>query len=138
QYQITTSVNGTAGPTSTITVSAPQSGPGDTPAAVSLPNQQKPASILIFNLYSSSINNVTNDTRISLTNTNSVSPVMVHLFFVDGSSGSVKDQFVTLTQNQTTTFMASDIDPEVTGYIIAVAVDSNGCPTITPRWVSQA
>ena len=138
QYQITTTVNGTAGPSSTITVSAPQSGPGDAPAAISMPNQQKPASVLIYNLYSSSINTTTSDTSISLTNTNSASPVMVHLFFVDGTTGIVKDQFLTLTQNQTSTFLASDIDPEVTGYIIAVAVDSNGCPTIKNNLIGRA
>jgi hypothetical protein len=63
------------------------------------------------------------DSQISLTNTNPVNPAYVHLFFVDGSSCTVADQIVTLTQNQTISFLASDFDPGVTGYLIAVAVD---------------
>jgi hypothetical protein len=86
--------------------------PGNMPIAAGLPNQQKPGSLLIFNLYTSSVNTSLSDTQISLTNTNPVSPANVHLFFVDGSSCSVADQIVTLTQNQTVTFRASDVDPE--------------------------
>jgi hypothetical protein len=41
----------------------------------------------------------------------------------------VADSILCLTANQTTTFLASDLDPGTTGYIIAVAVDGNGCPT---------
>jgi hypothetical protein len=33
-----------------------------------------------------------------------------------------------LTENQTTTFLASDLDPGITGYLLAIAVDNNGCP----------
>jgi hypothetical protein len=100
------------------------------PIAVRLPNPQKPGSLLIFNVYTSSVNTTLSDTQISLTNTNPVSPANVHLFFVDGSSCSVADQIVTLTQNQTVTFRASDVDPGVTGYLIAVAVDQSGCPVV--------
>src|SRR4030095_14419835 len=38
------------------------------------------------------------------------------------------DAYVCLTVGQTTSFLVSDLDPNVTGYIIAVAVDSQGCP----------
>jgi hypothetical protein len=100
------------------------------PIAARLPNPQKPGSLLIFNVYTSSVNTTLSDTQISLTNTNPVSPANVHLFFVDGSSCSVADQIVTLTQNQTVTFRASDVDPGVTGYLIAVAVDQSGCPVV--------
>src|SRR5262249_35719657 len=51
-------------------------------------------------------------------------------FFVDGSNCSVADSFVCLTANQTMSFLASDLDPGTTGYLIAVAVDRQGCPTI--------
>ncbi|NDD64335.1 MAG: hypothetical protein EBZ36_10200, partial [Acidobacteria bacterium] len=122
----------------TVTVTAPQSGPGNLPASAVLPSQQKPGSVLIFNLYTSSINSGLNDTQISLTNTNPVNPVNVHLFFVDGQSCAVSDQFITLTQNQTSSFRASDIDPEVTGYLIAVAIDSNGCPLISNFLIGRA
>ncbi|MFZ4795436.1 MAG: FG-GAP repeat protein, partial [Blastocatellia bacterium] len=130
QYCITSMIGTTPGPTTCIRVNTPASGPGNMPIAARLPNPQKPGSLLIFNVYTSSVNTTLSDTQISLTNTNPVSPANVHLFFVDGSSCSVADQIVTLTQNQTVTFRASDVDPGVTGYLIAVAVDQSGCPVV--------
>lgn len=121
-----------------LTVNPPQSGPGNAPTAAVLPSQQKPGSLLIYSLYTSSVNKSTNDTEISLTNTNPVNPVNVHLFFVDGGAAAVSDQFVTLTQNQTLSFLASDIDPEVTGYMIAVAIDADGCPIISNYLIGRA
>jgi hypothetical protein len=44
---------------------------------------------------------------------------------VDGASCAVLDAYVCLTQNQTTTFLASDFDPGNTGYLVAVAVETN-------------
>ena len=38
------------------------------------------------------------------------------------------DSFICLTPQQTMTFLASDFDPGTTGYILAVATDSTGCP----------
>jgi hypothetical protein len=35
---------------------------------------------------------------------------------------------VTLTPSQTVSFLASDLDPTVTGYMVALAVDENGIP----------
>ena len=68
------------------------------------------------------------NTRINLTNTDQLRPAFVHLFFVDGTTCSVADNYICLTPNQTTSFLASDLDPGVTGYIIAVTVDSLGYP----------
>ncbi|MDQ3012896.1 MAG: hypothetical protein M3X11_19580, partial [Acidobacteriota bacterium] len=66
---------------------------------------------------------------INLTNTNPTLPIAVHLFFVDGTSCSVADANICLTPNQTTSFMASDLDPGSTGYIVAIASDAvTGCP----------
>ncbi len=108
-------------------VTAPLSGPG-----VSLPVESvlspKPGSVLIYNLYTSGVNPAVNDTRLTISNTSQVNPVNVHLFFVDGSSCAVADQYVRLTQNQTLSMLASDVDPGVTGYVIAVATDDRGCP----------
>ncbi|MEY4167371.1 MAG: hypothetical protein RIR52_1195, partial [Acidobacteriota bacterium] len=73
---------------------------------------------------------VQQDTRIVLTNTNTVHKTYVHLMFIDGSSCSVADMFVTLTQSQTASMLASDIDPGVTGYILAVATNEVGCPIV--------
>ncbi len=86
-------------------------------------------SLLFFNLYTSSAANPNlRNTRISVTNTDQERPVAAQLFLVDGAGGSSTAVSLCLAPNQTSTFLASDIDPGVTGYLIAVAVDENGCP----------
>jgi len=100
--------------------------------AASQISDQKKGSVLIYNLYSSgSTSGNTNNTRINITNTNTASGVAVHLFFVDGSSCSVADSFMCLTANQTASFLASDLDPGVVGYIMAFASDSDTGNPIT-------
>lgn len=91
---------------------------------------QKPGSILIYNLYtSSSIDPDSANTRINITNTTDYGNVTVHLFFINGNSCEVSDSYLCLTTNQTTSFLASDMDPGVTGYLVAIAVDGlTGCP----------
>jgi len=89
---------------------------------------QKQGSVLIYPIYTSTVNTPRQDSRFSITNTSPDQTGYVHLFFVDGADCSVADLFITLTQNQTVSFNASDLDPLVTGYLIAVAVDENGCP----------
>ncbi len=92
-------------------------------------NDRRPGSVLVFNYYTSAgFLPVVQDTRISLTNTNTTQSVNVHLFFVDGNTCSVIDWNVCLTQNQTTSFLASYMDPGTNGYIVAVAVNEHGCP----------
>ncbi|HZS08835.1 MAG TPA: hypothetical protein VFD58_28625, partial [Blastocatellia bacterium] len=94
-------------------------------------SDDKEGSVLFYNFYSSNIANpAAENTRIDLTNT-AQGTVFVHLFFVDGSSCAIADSFVCLSGNQTTTLLASDMDPGVRGYVVAVAVDPNGCPI---RW----
>lgn len=113
--------NNTAGDTDARLLPPPAGGSGDGGNA---------GSVLIYPIYTSSPSNPSNqNTRINLTNTNEDRTACVHLFFVDGSNCSVADSFVCLTPNQTLTVQASDFDPGVTGYLIAVAVDCvNGCP----------
>lgn len=108
--------------------SCPLAGAGAPIPATTDVSGQVAGSVLIYNLYTSTVNTDRQDTRMTLTNTNPVSPVYVHLFFVDGQTCSSVDRFVALTPNQTTSFLASDLDPGVTGYMIAVATDSTGCP----------
>lgn len=92
---------------------------------------QKPGSVLIYNFYSSSAATpAAENTRLNITNVSPSVPLAVHLFFVDGANCSVADVFVCLTQNQTSSFLASDFDPGVAGYLVAVAVDSVGCPIV--------
>ncbi|NOT62869.1 MAG: hypothetical protein HOP19_21890 [Acidobacteria bacterium] len=88
----------------------------------------KPGSILFFPKYSSNPSSPQlGDTQINITNTSANRAVSLHLFAVDGSSCSVADSFVSLTANQTASFLMSDFDPGVTGYLMGVA--SDGGPT---------
>ncbi len=91
---------------------------------------QKAGSLLVYNIYSSSSTESNElNTRISLTNSNQFAQAYVHLFFVDGASCGVADSYLCLTPNQTVTFLMSDVDPGVTGYLLALAVDErSGCP----------
>jgi hypothetical protein len=86
------------------------------------PNDIKTGSVLFYNHYTSSETDPSSeDTQFHITNTNQTSSVTVHLFFVDGSTCSVADSLISLTPNQTAQFFASDIDPGVQGYLVAVA-----------------
>ncbi|MCI0662712.1 MAG: hypothetical protein L0220_16725 [Acidobacteria bacterium] len=98
-------------------------------ALAQYPNDMKPGSVLFFNRYSSNPSNPQQgDTQINITNINQNSDITLHLFLVDGSTCSVADSFVSLTANQTTSFLTSDFDPGIQGYIVAVAI-SGGAPT---------
>jgi hypothetical protein len=89
----------------------------------------KKGSLLIYNFYSSSPSGGgINNTRIAITNTNPISPAFVHVFFIDGVTCSVADAFICLTANHTASFLTSDIDPGITGYIVALATDQAGLP----------
>ncbi|NOT61852.1 MAG: hypothetical protein HOP19_16685 [Acidobacteria bacterium] len=91
-------------------------------------SDQKAGSILFYNIYTSSASGSnTQNARLNITNTSSTSAAAVHLFFIT-SGCSVADSFICLTPNQTASFLASDIDPGITGYLVAVATDATGCP----------
>ncbi len=129
----------TPAPTATPTLNN-LAAPTPTPVPLAVPGQQFPVesavsdqklgSILVYPVYTSSpIGAANQNTRLSITNANTRATAYVHLFFVDGSTCNVADSFICLTPNQTASFLAGDFDPGTTGYIIAVATDSNGCPT---------
>jgi len=109
-------------------INCPVVGPGLPFPIDSDASGQIAGSVLFYNIYTSSVNSARQDTRLTLTNTHPLTSVFVHLFFVDGQSCTVADRYVSLTANQTTSFLASDLDPEVTGYMVAVATDATGCP----------
>ena len=92
-------------------------------------SDQKAGSVLIYNYYTSgATSGNSQNTRISMTNTSSARAALVHIFFV-ADSCQIADSYICLTPNQTASFLASDVDPGINGYIVAVAVDTNGCPT---------
>jgi hypothetical protein len=112
-----------------MSVAAMAADPGAPYPATSEVSDQKAGSVLFYNIYTSAASGGnTQNARISLTNTSSTSAAFVHLFFVSDSC-SVADSYICLTPNQTASFLASDVDPGIKGYIVAVAVDFNGCPT---------
>lgn len=103
--------------------------PGLTYPPTSEVSDQKAGSVLIYNFYTSgATSGNTQNTQFNLTNTSTVSAAFVHLFLI-ADSGSPADFFLCLVANQTATFLASDVDPGVSGYMVAVAVDGVvGCP----------
>jgi hypothetical protein len=105
--------------------------PGAALADNSLPGDQKAGSVLIFPVYTSMASAaVVQNTRIAITNIDGRRDVFVHLFLVDGATCSVSDAYICLTPNQTSSFITSDLDPGITGYIVAVAVNQDGCPIV--------
>jgi len=92
-------------------------------------NDQRAGSVLIFPLYTSSASSAQDqNARLSLTNLDPSRSANAHLFFVDAGTCEVRDAFICLTANQTTSFLASDFDPGTTGFVVVVAVDRQGCP----------
>ena len=110
-------IDNLGGPVITSTITLP-----------TIPRDHAAGSILIYNVYTSKASTHREDTRITLTNSHPRQAVNVHLFFIDGATRRVADNYVSVTPQQTVSFLASDLDPGVTGYILAVAVDNHGCP----------
>ncbi|MFN0085950.1 MAG: hypothetical protein ACKVX9_11240 [Blastocatellia bacterium] len=104
--------------------------PGLAYPATSEASDQKAGSILFYNVYTSgATSGNAQNTRINITNTSSANSALVHLFFV-ADTCQVADSYICLTPNQTASFLASDVDPGVTGYIVAIAVDTAGIPAL--------
>ena len=86
-------------------------------------SDQKAGSVLAFPYYTSL---GTSDTRLTISNTGNEGAT-VHMFFVDASCNQA-DQYICLTANASASFLASEYDPSNSGFLLAVAVDSNGRP----------
>ena len=103
--------------------------PGLTVPPSSEASDQKAGSILFYNTYTSgATSGNTQNTRINITNTSATGAAFVHLYFV-AEGCSIADSYICLTANQTSSFLASDVDPGISGYIVAVSVNGiTGCP----------
>lgn len=100
-------------------------------------SDQKAGSLLVFPYYTSKAQD-RRDTRMTISNPGPQA-VAVHVFFLDGSNCSQADQFLCLTPNASIAFKASDLDPEVTGWVLAVAVDPNdGRPVAANTLIGNA
>ncbi|MBL8206061.1 MAG: hypothetical protein JNM09_17625, partial [Blastocatellia bacterium] len=111
-------------------VNCPAINPGLPIPPVAALNDTKPGSVLFFNFYSSDVAkpNLEN-TRFNITNTDVSRSVILHLFFINEDDCRAADMFLCLTPNQTISFLASEYDPGVRGFMVAVAVDAQrGCP----------
>ena len=118
----------TASVSACLTINCPPAGPGGIIPSAAETSDQKAGSVLIYNVYTSgTTSSNTQNTRINITNVHSTLPAYVHLFFV-AEGCSIADSYLCLTATQTASFLASDLDPGTTGYLVAVAVDSLGCP----------
>jgi len=101
--------------------------PGTSLPQSSEASDQKAGSLLVYTHYQSSATNIAaRDTKINITNTNDSNPIIVHFFFV--SNCSVADFKTELTANQTYSFLTSDVDPDSSGYIMAIAENYLGVP----------
>src|SRR5678816_1480477 len=66
-------------------------------------SDQKAGSVLFYNFYTSgATSGTTQNTRINITNTSSTSAAFVHLFFVDGTSCSIADSFISVSYTHLT------------------------------------
>lgn len=94
-------------------------------------SSEKAGSVLIFNYYVSNgystIGNANENTRMTITNTNTQQEGMMSLFFID-PAGDVLSTYICVAPNQTASWVMSDVDPGVKGYLIAVSVDATGRP----------
>jgi parallel beta-helix repeat protein len=115
--------------TGCIKVTCDVAGPGRALNPALSGGAHRPGSVLVYNLYTSAAATPNSqNTRVSLTNTSVSSAANVRLYFVSQDC-AVAETSLCLTANQTATFQASDVDPGVTGYLVAVAVNrQTGCP----------
>lgn len=91
-------------------------------------SDQKTGSVLFFNYCISAASSSASNTEIVFTNSHPTTGVTIRLFFISGN-GAVSRSSITLSPLQTLSFLASDIDPGVIGYMVALAVDGvTGCP----------
>src|SRR5205085_10089039 len=77
---------GSASVPACTTLNCPTTGPGLSYPASSMISDQKAGSVLVYNIYTSASDPTRQNTRISVTNSDTARAIAVHLFFVDGST----------------------------------------------------
>jgi predicted extracellular nuclease len=113
---------------SCTTVNCLPPGPGIPPSSDSPSSGQRTGSVLIYNIYTSDADGRNQNTRVNITNVEPRRSTFVHLFFIDSNTCTVADYSFCLSPSQTLSFLVSEFDPGTTGYLVAVAVDKDGCP----------
>lgn len=94
-------------------------------------SDQQAGWMLVYPYYTSSSANAKEDSYITISNVSVSRTAAVHLFFMDGRSCAQADMFLCLTPNASQAFKASELDPDNTGYIIAIVVNNAGEPDTT-------
>lgn len=90
-------------------------------------SSSKAGSLLFFHKYTSSTQAPSNvNTVITLTNTHPTAGIALRLSWIHGCV--VDTTYLTLSGNQTRTLLASNENPNQTGYLMVLAVGSNGVP----------
>ncbi|HMV51733.1 MAG TPA: hypothetical protein PLD20_30200 [Blastocatellia bacterium] len=97
--------------------------PGTELPATSEISDQKLGSVLIYPLALSGAAANQENTRFSITNHSLTSAAFIRLLFINGVNGAVTDTFICLTAGQTATFLHSDVDPGVRGFLVGISID---------------
>ncbi len=94
-----------------------------------IPSDDKAGSVLFYNLYASdSAKPNLENTLINITNTSEDKSVIVRMFFVDSVSCRPADFFVCIPAGHHRNLLASEYDPGNKGYVVAIAVGTDGHP----------
>lgn len=102
-------------------------GPGDAYPATSEVSDQKAGSVLLYPYYtSSSSGGNAHNTRINITQTADV-PLATRIYFIR-SNGTINARHLCLQAKETQSYLTGTYDAGHTGYILIVAVDTDGCP----------
>jgi hypothetical protein len=93
-------------------------------------HDQQTGSAMIYNYYTSDSNTPwRQNTTFTITNTNTTTQTQVRMFYVNGDTGAVKTNSICLKAGVTWVGLMSTENPDVTGYIVVVAIDSKGNPS---------
>ncbi len=94
-----------------------------------LPGDAKPGSVLFYNLYASDMAKPSSEnTLLTITNTNEERSVIVRMFFVESVSCLPESFFICIPPGHHRNLLASEYDPGNKGFVVAIAVGADGHP----------